>query len=101
MSLFFFEKNSLSCRFFFFLWDDHRGGVVVGRQQRGVSSDDNMGGEVDIFWSKSKKRTGPEIIVKRAVSCYMGLDKKSKMAKNFVDLTPICRPMTTHAHPVL
>ena len=73
--------------------DDTRGGVVVGRQHGGVwSSDDNMG-EVDFFWSKSKKSTrnsGETGLVLLYVS-----NRKFENRKNFVDLIPPCCRRTT------
>ena len=55
------------------------GGVVVGRQRGGgVRSPKNFG---------QNRKKGPEIIVKRAVSCCMGLVQNLKKVKK-VDLIP-------------
>ena len=71
---------------------------VVGRQQGGGSPTTTWGVRSTFFGQNRKNR--PVILVKRAVSCYMGLVKNSKMANNFVDLTPA--PVVVrrqHSHP--
>ena len=68
------------------------GGVVVGRQQGGAVVGRQQGGEVGIFFGQNRKN-GPEILVKRAVSCCMYLVQNSKMAKKILSTSPpCCRP---------